>query len=100
MVFDGNRVSSYMMTILRLSGTRWAAGVSADGRPAQGAQDGTWEVDGGRIRMVDEVGYTYIYRYELDGNSLALDLIESDAPPDDDVFQFAHYEARPFVRSI
>ena len=98
-VFETNGASRYIINFLRLTGTRWHATVSVDGRPQEGAQEGSFEIDGDRIYM-GEPGFegTYTYRYVLDGDSLTIRLLESTAPPEDDVFQYAHYEAEPFVR--
>ncbi|HEX2029792.1 MAG TPA: hypothetical protein VHL78_00115 [Actinomycetota bacterium] len=101
-VFQANEATSTMVTTLRLSGDSWQSFVSADGGPDVHAQFGTFTVEGDLIRMVDELGANYTYRYELDDDVLAIELIETDAGPSngirDEAFQYAHYEAEPFER--
>jgi branched-chain amino acid transport system substrate-binding protein len=97
-VFEENDVESYMITTLELHDGIWESFVSADGGPEIPAQSGSFQADGDRIRMSDPAfGDTFTYRYELDGDSLTIHLLESTAP-DEAVFLFAHYEAEPFVR--
>ncbi|MDZ5620554.1 branched-chain amino acid ABC transporter substrate-binding protein [Nocardioides sp. HM23] len=100
-VFEANGAEQHLASILELHGDVWQALVSVDGGPAEPAQEGTFSVQGDRI-LFEETGLaSYEYRYTLEGDTLRITLVGSDAAPaapgvPDDVFQFAHLEAAPF----
>jgi hypothetical protein len=96
-VLNENGASEYMVTSLRLSGDRWQVSVSADGGPDLPAQAGLFSIKGNLIHMAEPAGAKYVYRYSLDGDTLRIHLVDSDAPPGDDIFQYAHY-GQPFVK--
>ncbi len=101
-VFEANRARESLVTRLDLRGDHWQTLVSIDGGDFEGAQAGTYSVDGDRVHMVDEQGANYTYGFELDGDELRIRLLESDAGMaapgiSDDAFQAAHY-AEPFQR--
>lgn len=101
-VFEANGAET-LVSSLELHGDTWLALVSVDGGPDEPAQSGTFTVEGDRIHF-EETGYaTYEYRYTLEGDTLRIELVDSDAEPaakgiPDDVFQYAHLEAAPFQK--
>ncbi|RHW25108.1 hypothetical protein D0Z08_20635 [Nocardioides immobilis] len=102
-VFEANDAEEHLASTLELHGSTWQALVSVDGGPEQPAQGGTFSVEGDRI-FFEETGYaSYEYRYSLEGETLRITLVRSDAEPaapgiPDDVFQYAHIEAAPFEK--
>jgi YD repeat-containing protein len=102
-VFESNGARQSMVSRLEVLAYDWHVSTSGDGGPFVDAQSGVFNAKGHLIHLTDDSGARYTYRYRLDGDTLTIRLVESDAGMagpgvSDDAFQYGQFAA-PFTRA-